>query len=79
MSLERKQVAVRLSDEAMDALRLLCEIHDKDYGELAREILERALLGEAHVATVHAQRLARALSGVNRRESELTPVKRSAA
>lgn len=79
MSLERKQVSVRLSDEAMRVLKLLCDIEDKDYGEKAREVLERALLGEGHAATLHAERLARALSNANLRESALKPVKGRAA
>ena len=61
MSLELKPVQVRLPDDAYSALRLLSEIEGKDLGEKAREILTRALLGDAHVAKVQVERLSRAV------------------
>lgn len=61
MSLELKAVQVRLNEDAYDALKLLADIEDKDYGEKAREILTRALLGEVHAAKVQAERFARAV------------------
>jgi hypothetical protein len=68
MSLERKPVMVRLSEEAYRALDLLANIEDKDLGEKAREIVERVLLGEVHAAKVQAERFARALTSVNERK-----------
>ena len=61
MSLDLKSVQVRLNEDAFEALKLLSEIEDKDYGEKAREILTRALLGEVHSAKVQAARFARAV------------------
>jgi plasmid stability protein len=61
VSLDLKPVQVRLSDDAYAALRMLAEIEGKDLGEKGREILTRALLGDAHVAKVQIERLTRAV------------------
>lgn len=68
MALEMKPVQVRLPDEAMAALKLLADIHDKDLGEMARELLTKMLLGEVHAAKIQAARFARATAGENLRE-----------
>lgn len=60
MGQELKAVQVRLDAEAFAALKLLADIEDKDYGEKARELLTRLLLGEVHAAKVIAARFARA-------------------
>lgn len=68
MAIEMKPVQVRLGEEAMAALRLLADVEEKDYGEKAREILTRALLGEVHTAKVQAARFARVNASDNLRE-----------
>lgn len=60
VGLDLKAVQVRLPADAMRALVMLSEIEGKDYGEKAREILTRALMGEAHAAIELAERIARA-------------------
>lgn len=69
MSLERKPVVCRLSDDAMRALELLCAIENKDFGEKGREILERALLGEVHGAKVAVSRFTHAAKLVTKGKS----------
>lgn len=64
MSLDLKAVHVRLPEDAYEALRLIAAVDDKDLGEAAREILTRALLGEAHVVKLTAARFARATTSV---------------
>lgn len=66
MSLELKAVQVRLPDEAMEALRLLADVGDKELGEVARELLTDCLLGKAHSVKLLADRLSRA----TKRDSE---------
>jgi plasmid stability protein len=72
MALELKPVQVRLCEEAFAALKLLADIEEKDYGEKARELLTRILLGEVHSAKVQAARFARALTSDNLREGAIT-------
>jgi plasmid stability protein len=67
MALEMKSVMVRLTDEAYDVLALIADVHGSDKGEVAREILTRALLGEGHAIRLAAQRFARALTSDKRR------------
>ena len=59
MSLEKKDVRCKLSAEAHAALSAVADYHDKDVGEFASFLLERAVLGEAHAAKVMAERAAR--------------------
>jgi plasmid stability protein len=68
MALDLKAVQVRLPEDAYEALRLIAAVDDKDLGEAAREILTRALLGEAHAVKVTAARFARATTSVNVRK-----------
>jgi len=63
-----KPVQVRLPEDAMEALKLLAELEDKDLGEKAREILTRALLGDVHAARLQAARFARIHAGDNLRQ-----------
>jgi plasmid stability protein len=65
VSLDLRPVQVRLPDEAYAALKLLAEIEDKELGEKARELLTRALLGEAHAAKLVLARLSRASISIN--------------
>lgn len=60
MSLELKPVQVRLPEDAYEALAMIAAANDRDLGEVAREILTKALLGEAHSIKVLAARLSRA-------------------
>lgn len=59
MSLDKKDVRCKLSPEAHEALSAVADYHDKDLGEFASFLLERAVLGEAHAAKVMAERAAR--------------------
>lgn len=59
MSLEKKDVRAALSLEAHAALTAVADLHDKDIGEYASYLLEKALLGEAHAAKLLADRVAR--------------------
>lgn len=60
MSLELKPVQVRLPEDAYEALRMVADAHEKDLGEVSREILTEALLGKGHTVRVVAARFARA-------------------
>lgn len=59
MSLERKDVRLKISAAAHEQLVAIAELNEKDISELASLLLERALLGEAHVARLYAERVAR--------------------
>jgi len=59
LSLEKKDVRCKLSQVAHAALAAVAEYNDKDLGEYASFLLERAVLGEAHAARVMAERAAR--------------------
>ena len=61
MALESKQVAVRLPAEAHAALALMADSQGRTYGDVAGEILARALLGVAHEAIVAAERYSRSV------------------
>jgi len=53
-------VHVRLSNEAMAMLDLICAAQGRDKAATSADLLERVLLGEAHALRVAALRLARA-------------------
>lgn len=59
MSLDRKDVRLKISPESHHELTALAELNEKEITEFASMLLERALLGEAHVARVYAERVAR--------------------
>lgn len=59
MSLERKDVRLKISAEAHLQLVAIADLNEKDISEFASHLLERALLGEAHSARVTAERMAR--------------------
>lgn len=59
MSLERKDVRCKISPEAHQQLSAIAELNDKEISDFASYLLERALLGEAHVARLYAERVAR--------------------
>jgi hypothetical protein len=59
MSLDRKDVRLKISDAAHRELVALAEFHQKDISELASEGLEEWLLGRAHTAKVYAERVAK--------------------
>lgn len=59
VSLEKKDVRTWLTPEAHAVLDAVADLNDKDIGEYASFLLERALMGEAHVAKVFAERVAR--------------------
>lgn len=60
MGQELKSVHVRLCDEAHQALKSEAQIREKDIAEMARLILEEALLGRIHTVRLIARRYARA-------------------
>ena len=60
MALDLKAVQVRLPEDAYDTLAMLAAADDKDLGEVARELLVRALMGEGHALKVTVARLTRA-------------------
>jgi hypothetical protein len=59
MSLEKKDVRASLSLEAHAALTSVADLNDKEIGEYASYLLEKALLGEVHAAKLLADRVAR--------------------
>lgn len=59
MSLSKKDVRTWLSPEAHSVLSSVADLNDKDIGEYASFLLERALLGEAHAARLFAERVMR--------------------
>lgn len=66
MSEPLKSTHVRLSAEAHRVLSALAELNEKDNAELARMILEEALLGRVHTLTLAAERYKRlGFSGIS--------------
>jgi hypothetical protein len=59
VSLDKKDVRLKISAEAHAQLSAVAELKEKDISEFASYLLERALLGEAHVAKLYADRVAR--------------------
>lgn len=67
MSEPLKSIHVRLSPEAHRVLAAVADVEDKDAAEMARLLLERALLGEVHVISLAAARWKRlGLRGISR-------------
>ena len=56
MSEPLKSTHVRLSPEAHKVLSAIADIEEKDNAEMARLILEEALLGRVHMLIVTARR-----------------------
>ncbi len=56
MSEPLKSTHVRLSPEAHRVLQAIADIEEKDNAEMARLILEEALLGRVHVLMLTARR-----------------------
>jgi hypothetical protein len=59
MSLDRKDVRLKLTPAAHSALQALADYEQKDISELGSLYLERTILGEVHVAKLNAERAAR--------------------
>ena len=59
MSLAKKDVRLKICEEAHTMLVSLAEFNEKDISEYGSLMLERALLGEGHAAKVQAERAAR--------------------
>jgi hypothetical protein len=59
LSLERKDVRLKISPAAHAELAALADFHEKEISEFASVVLERALLGEGHVIRLFAERAAR--------------------
>lgn len=67
MSESLKSIHVRLSSEAHRALSAIADIEEKDNAEMARLILEEALLGRLHTVMLVAERYKRlGFSGISR-------------
>lgn len=59
MSLNKKDVRLKICVEAHVMLVSLSEFHEKDISEYGALMLERVLLGEGHVVKVQAEKAAR--------------------
>lgn len=59
MSLEKKDVRLKISAEAHRELVAIADLYEKDISELASSLLEKSLLGESHAAKLYAERVAR--------------------
>jgi hypothetical protein len=59
VALDKKDVRAKISPEAHAQLVSLAELYDKDVAEFASSLLERALLGEAYVGKLYAERIER--------------------
>ena len=59
MSLEKKDVRLKISPDAHRELVAIADLYEKDISELASSLLERSLLGESHGAKLYAERVAR--------------------
>lgn len=67
MSESLKSTHVRLSSEAHRALTAIADIEEKDNAEMARLILEEAILGRLHTVMLVAERYKRlGFSGLSR-------------
>lgn len=67
MSESLKSIHVRLSSDAHRALSAIADIEEKDNAEMARLILEEALLGRLHTVMLVAERYKRlGFSGISR-------------
>lgn len=67
MSEPLKSTHVRLSSEAHKVLSAIADIEEKDNAEMARLILEEALLGRVHMLMMAAERYKRlGFSGISR-------------
>lgn len=56
MSEPLKSIHVRLSSEAHRVLSAIADVEEKDNAEMARLIIEEALLGRVHVLMLAAKR-----------------------
>ena len=73
MSEPLKSIHVRLSPEAHRVLSAIADLDEKDNAELARLILEEALLGRVHSLMVVAERYKRlGFSGISRELEGIT-------
>ena len=73
MSEPLKSTHVRLSTEAHRVLSALADLEEKDNAEMARLILEEALLGRVHMLMLAAERYRRlGFSGITRDLEGLT-------
>lgn len=59
MSLDKKDVRLKISADAHRELVAIAELYEKDISELASSLLERSLLGESHAAKLYAARVTR--------------------
>lgn len=59
VSLDKKDVRLKISAEAHVQLVACADLNEKDISEFGSLLLERALLGEAHIAKLIAERMAR--------------------
>lgn len=67
MSETLKPVQVRLPSDVYAVLEMLSAAHDKDLGEVARELLCKCLMGEGHAIKVLQDRLSRATTSDKKR------------
>ena len=67
MSLDLRPVQVRLPADVYEVLDMIATAHDKDLGEVARELLTKMLMGEGHGIKILADRLSRATTSDKKR------------
>ena len=59
MSLEKKSVHVKLTEDAHKRLSVLADFSESDMAEHAAYLLEKSLAGEWHAFNVHVQKMKR--------------------
>ena len=75
MSLDRKDVRLKLTPEAHAQLVALADFHEKDISEYSSNLMERMLLGEAHSINLLAERVERWGKSGHARDSQGLPGK----
>lgn len=73
MSLEKKDVRLKICGEAHQVLVAVADLNEKDIAEIGSQIFEEALLGKVHTAKVLAARMARWGKSGQAREDEGLP------
>ena len=67
MSLEKKDLRLKLTEDMLDRLRILAGLENNDIAEHGAILLEKAIMGEFHVVTIQMERANRlGLIGNNR-------------
>ena len=59
MSLEKKDLRLKLTEDMLDRLRRLAGLENNDIAEHGVILLEKAIMGEFHVVTIQMERAKR--------------------